>query len=327
MRFGDRLRGTMPRYVLKRLGMTLAVVLLTMVLLSLLVHIVPGDPVRIILGPRASEALSQLVREEMDLDEPVPVQVWRFVSRAVQGDLGTDFATRLPVTRIIGSALPHTVILAVTSLGLAVLFGIPLGVYAATHPNSWADRIAAVVSISLISLPAFVAGLFLLVLFSVRLELLPAIGAGSLSDPVDYARHLILPATALAVTWIGYLARLVRASMLDVLGSSYIRTAAAFGLRRRMILYKYALKNAIIPTVAVLGVGLGNLIGTAVFVEVIFTRPGLGTLLLDSIQTRNYPIVRGAVLVIVLIVVLANLAADLSYRLLDPRIRLEHRQA
>ena len=203
----------------------------------------------------------------------------------------------------------------------------PLGVFAATHPNSWLDRVAVVLSVSTIALPAFVAGLFLLVLFAVRLDLLPAIGAGSLSDPADYLWHLILPATALAITWVGYLARLVRTSMLEVLGSPYIRTAAAFGLRRRVTLYKYALRNAIIPTVAVLGVGLGNLVGAAVFVEVIFTRPGLGTILLDSIQTRNYPVVRGAVLVVALFVVLANLVADISYRLLDPRIRLEHRRA
>jgi peptide/nickel transport system permease protein len=317
----------MTAYLAKRLAMTLGVVLLTMVFLGGLVQLVPGDPVRIILGPRASDALSQLVREEMDLDEPVAVQVWNFVTDALQGDLGTDFASRLPVTEIIGSALPHTVILALSSLALAVLIGVPLGVFAATHPNSWIDRITAVVSVSMIALPAFVAGLFLLVLFSVRLELLPAIGAGSLSDPLDYGRRLILPTTALAITWVGYLARLVRTSMLEVLGSGYVRAATAFGLRQRLIFYKYALRNAIIPTVAVLGVGLGNLIGTSIFVEVIFTRPGLGTLLLDSIQTRNYPIVRGAVLVIALLVVAANLAADLSYRFLDPRIRLEHRKA
>jgi peptide/nickel transport system permease protein len=312
-------------YLVKRIVMTVAVVLLTLVFLGLLVHLVPGDPVKIILGPRASDALSQLVRKEMELDEPVGVQVWHFVARAVQGDLGTDFASSLPVTEIIGSALPHTIILALSSLLLAVLVGLPLGVFAATHPNSWIDRVTAVLSVSMIALPAFVGGLFLLILFSVRLDLLPAIGAGSLSDPVDYARHLILPATALAVTWVGYLARLVRASMLEVLGSPYIRTAAAFGLRQRPIFYKYALRNAVIPTAAVLGVGLGNLLASSVFVEVIFTRPGLGTLLLDSIQTRNYPVVRGAVFVIALFVVLANLAADISYRFLDPRIRLQHR--
>lgn len=317
----------MALYLAKRLGMTLVVVTLAMLFLGVLVHLVPGDPVKIILGPRASEALSQTVREEMQLDEPIPVQVWNFMTGAFRGDLGQDFVSQLPVTEIIGDVLPHTVVLAFTSLALAALVGVPLGVFAATHPNSWLDRIAGVVSISLITLPAFVAGLFLLLLFAVQLDLFPAIGSGSFSDPADYLRHLALPALALAVTWIGYLARLVRASMLEVLGSNYIRTAQAFGLRRRLIFYKYALKNAIIPTVAVLGVGLGNLIGSAVFVEVIFTRPGLGTLLVQSIETRNFPIVRGAVLVVALLVVLANLVADLSYRLLDPRIRVGLRRA
>lgn len=317
----------MAAYVLKRLAMTFVVVLFTMVFLGSLVHLVPGDPVKIVLGPRATEALSQQVRKEMELDKPVAVQVGNFVGRAFRGDLGTDFASRLPVTEILGAALPHTIILAVTALALATLLGLPLGVYAATHPNSWIDRVTATISVSMITLPAFVAGLLLLLVFSVYLGLFPAIGAGSLSDPLDYVRHLTLPAVALAVTWIGYLARLVRTSMLDVLGTPYIRTAAAFGLAHRVVYYKYALKNALIPTVAVLGVGLGSLVGAAVFVEVIFTRPGVGTLLVDSIQTRNYPVVRGAVLVIALVVVSANLLADLSYRLLDPRIRLERRGA
>jgi peptide/nickel transport system permease protein len=315
------------RYILKRLGMSVVVVALAMVFLGVLVHLVPGDPVKIILGPRASDALSEIVREQMQLDEPVPVQVGNFLFNAFQGDLGEDFVSRVPVTELIWAALPHTLILAVTSLALAAIVGIPLGVFAATHPNSWIDRITGVIGVSMITLPAFVAGLFLLLIFAVKLEWLPAIGSGSFSDPVDYIRHLILPATALAVTWVGYLARLVRASMMEVLGSPYIRTAQAYGIQPRLISYKYALKNAVIPTVAVLGVGLGNLVGNAVFVEVIFTRPGLGTLLVQSIETRNFPIVRGAVLVVAVMVVLANLLADLSYRMLDPRIRVGMRDS
>jgi peptide/nickel transport system permease protein len=183
--------------------------------------------------------------------------------------------------------------------------------------------VASVISVSMITLPPYVAGLFLLLLFSVHFTWLPSIGAGSLSHPVDYLKHLALPAIALAVTWIGYLARLVRTSMLEVLGENHIRTARAFGLSDRIVFYKYALKNAIIPTVAVLGVGLGTLMGGTIFVEVIFTRPGLGSLIFDSIETRNYPVVRGGVLVVALLFVGANLIADLSYRYLDPRIRLE----
>jgi peptide/nickel transport system permease protein len=310
-------------YLLKRLGMTIIVVLLLMVFLAILVHLIPGDPVKTILGPRASEELSETVREEMGLDDPVPVQVYDFVSNALQGDLGQDFVSQIPVTTLIGEALPHTLILAAAGLGLAALIGIPLGVFASTRPNSIGDRLAGIVSISLITVPAYVAGLFLLLVFAVELDWFPAIGTGEFSDPVDYLKHLALPAVALALTWVGYLARLTRTSMFEVLNQNHIRTAQAFGLPDRRIYYKYALKNAIIPTVAVLGVGLGTLMGGAVFVEIIFTRAGLGSLILDSIQNRNFPIVRGSVLVIAVLFVVANLLADLTYRLLDPRIRVE----
>jgi peptide/nickel transport system permease protein len=310
-------------YVLKRLGMTAIVVLLLMVFLAIIVHLIPGDPVRTILGPRASEELSQTVRAEMGLDDPVPVQVYDFVKNALQGDLGQDFVSQLPVTTLIGEALPHTLILAAAGLGLAALVGIPLGVFASTRPNSIGDRLAGIVSITLITVPAYVAGLFLLLIFAVELDWFPAIGTGDFSDPIDYLKHLALPAIALALTWVGYLARLTRTSMFEVLNQNYIRTAQAFGLPDRRIYYKYALKNAIIPTVAVLGVGLGTLMGGAVFVEIIFTRAGLGTLILDSIENRNFPIVRGSVLVIAVLFVASNLLADLSYRLLDPRVRAE----
>lgn len=309
--------------MLKRLGMAAIVVLLLMIFLGVIVHLIPGDPVRTILGPRASPELAQTVREEMDLDSPVHVQVYHFASGALQGDLGTDFISGVPATELIGAALPHTLVLAAASLLLAALIGIPLGVFASTRPNTIGDRMAGIVSISLITVPAYVAGLLLLLVFSVKLDLLPSIGSGDFSDPVDYLKRLTLPAIALALTWIGYLARLTRTSMFEVLNTNYIRTAHAFGLEPRSIHYKYALKNAIIPTVAVLGVGLGTLMGGAVFVEIIFTRPGLGRLILDSIENRNFPIVRGSVLVIAVLFVLANLAADLSYRLLDPRIRTE----
>jgi peptide/nickel transport system permease protein len=314
-------------YLGKRLAMTIVVVLLLMIFLAVLVHLIPGDPVRTILGPRASEELAQTVRDEMGLDDSVPVQVYDFVRHAVQGDLGEDFVSNVPVTSLIGEALPHSIILAVAGLAVAALIGIPLGVFASTRPNSIADRISGIISISLITVPAYVAGLFLLLIFAVELDVLPAIGTGDFSDPVDYLTHLALPSTALALTWIGYLARLVRTSMFEVLNQNYIRTAHAFGLPDRRVYYKYALKNAIIPTVAVLGVGLGQLLGFAVFVEIIFTRAGLGTLIVDSIANRNFPIVRGSVLVIAVLFVFANLLADLSYRVLDPRIRLERAAA
>lgn len=312
----------MGRYLLKRLGTTMIVLLFIMVFLSLLVHIVPGDAARTLLGPRATPELVERVRQEMDLDKPALVQVRNFIWNILHGSFGIDVFTGRPIETFIASALPHTIILAFSSLGLAVLLGIPLGIFSATHPESWVDRILALLSISCITIPSYVGGLFLLLIFAVQLRVMPAIGVGNISDPADYIRHLILPAVALAITWVGYLARLVRASLLEVLNETYIRAAMAAGLSQRLVVYKYALKNALIPTVAVLGVGLGNLMGGAVFVEIIFSRTGMGTLIFNAIQSRNYPIVRAGVFVVALLFIAANLLADVVYTFLDPRIQL-----
>lgn len=316
----------MRRYLLKRLVTTILVLLLSMVFLALLVHIVPGDAARTLLGPRATPELIAKVRAEMDLDKPPMVQVGLFIWRILHGSFGTDVFTGRPISMLIGSALPHTIILAFSSLGLAILLGIPLGVFSATHPDSWLDRILALFSISFITIPSYVGGLFLLLIFAVQLRAMPAIGVGEPGNIPDYIRHLILPAVALAITWVGYLARLVRASMLEVLNENYIRAALAAGIPLRKVVYKYALKNALIPTVAVLGVGLGNLMGGAVFVEIIFSRPGMGTLIYNAIQSRNYPIVRAGVLVVACLFIVANLLADLAYTYLDPRIQLDKMQ-
>jgi peptide/nickel transport system permease protein len=308
-------------YLVRRLLMALIVLLLAATLLSALVRFIPGDPAKIVLGPRASPALSERIRAEMGLNLPVPEQVARFVSNALRGDLGVDVLRRVPVTQLIGAALPNTLLLAVCSLAVAALIGIPLGVYAAAHRNTWADRLIAVLSVSFVALPTYVIGLVLLLVFAVQLDWLPAIGAGDWSQPGDVLAHLVLPAVTLAVVWVGYLARLVRASMLEVINSDYIRAAFAFGHSQRSAYYRLALRNALLPTVAILGVGLGNLLGGAVFAEVIFTRPGLGSLIYNAIEARNYPVVQGGVLVAAALFVLANLVADLCQRWLDPRLR------
>jgi peptide/nickel transport system permease protein len=309
-------------YLLKRLAMTVAVLLIVLVFLGLLVQIVPGDAATALLGKRASPELVAKYRSAMDLDKPVPVQVARFVWNALHGSFGNDVFSGRPITYTIGSALPHTLILAWASLMLAVLLGVPLGVYSATHPDSFIDRLTAVASISFITIPSSVIGLLLLLLFAVQLRVLPALGAGDLGNIADYATHLVLPVLALATGWVGYLARLVRTSFLEVLNETYIRAARAGGLPERVILYKYALKGALIPTIAVLGIGIGSLMGGAVLIEMIFTRPGMGSLIVKAIQQRNYPLVRAGVLVVAVLFVLANLLADLVYTYLDPRIQL-----
>lgn len=315
----------MLRYLVQRLAMTLVVIIIVMSFLALLVHLIPGNPVSTIMGPRASPELAQIVRHNMGLDKSVPVQVLDFIGGAFKGELGVDFVSNLPVTTLVADALPQTLALAFTSLLIAVVVGIPVGVFAAKHANGPVDRLLAIASVSFITMPAFVVGLLLLLVFAVHFHVFPAIGTGSLSSPGDYLRHLVLPACALAITWIGYIGRLVRANMLEVLGEDYVRTAFAQGIRERVIFYKLALKNGLIPVIAVLGVGLGSLIGGAIFVEVIFARPGLGSLIYNAIETRNYPVVRGGVLVVAVLFVLANLLADLLYRFLDPRVRVEAR--
>ncbi len=307
--------------------MTLLVLLLVVIFLSLLVHIVPGDPVTMILGPRATPSLIRQMRAAMDLDKPIYVQIARFLWNILHGSLGQDAVTGVPITRLIGSSLPHTMILAVSSLLLAILLGVPIGVYSATHTDSLIDRILAIVSISFTTIPSYVAGLFLLLIFAVGLHAMPAMGLGRAGDIPDYLKHLVLPSVALAITWIGYLGRLVRTSLLEVLNETYVRASRAAGISERIIRYRYALKNALIPTVAILGVGLGSLMGGAVFIEIIFTRPGMGLLIYNAIQVRNYPLVRAGVFVVAVLFILANFIADLIYTYLDPRIQLNKRQA
>lgn len=311
----------MPIYVLKRIGMTALVVVLVLTFLGSLVHVVPGDPVRTILGPRASPEMVAQVENEMGLNDPVHTQVLDFVVGAAQGDLGRDFVNGVPVTQLIGQVLPHTGILTFAALALAVLIGLPLGVVAATRPNTPLDKVATISSVSLATVPPYVAAVLLMLLLSVHLGWLPAIGSGDFSDPVDYMLRLIMPSLSLAILWIGVFVRLTRTSMLDVLAADYVRTARAYGVPRRRVVYKLALRNAVIPVVAVMGVATGQLIGGAIFVEAIFNRVGVGRLIFDAVAARNFPIVRGGVFVVAVIFVLANLAADISYRYLDPRIR------
>ena len=313
-------------YLLKRLIMTILVLLFVVVFLAVLVHIVPGDPAKTILGPRASPEHIARVRAEMDLDEPVRIQVGRFLQKAIRGDLGTDVFTRRSMNDIIADVFFHTAVLAVSGLGLAIIIGIPMGLYSATHPDSLIDRITALISISLINIPTYVAGLLLLTVFAIRLRILPGGGVTNPDSPdsiPQYLKYLILPAITLAATWIGYIARLVRTSLLEVLNENYIRAAKSEGLKERVVNYKYALKNAMIPTFAVLGMGLGRLLGGAVFVEIVFNRPGMGRLIFDSIALRNFPLVRACVLVVTFLVVAINFLVDIGYAMLDPRIKLD----
>lgn len=313
----------MVLYLFRRLILAAAVMLVAISMLFCLVFVVPGDPASVALGPRATEVQKQALRVSMGLDQPVPVQMGRFISRIVQGDLGEDVLTHRPVSQLLARALPNTLLLAVSAVAWALLLGIPLGGYAALRQNGWVDRAIGVLSISVISLPAFVVAIYAMLIFSVSLRWFPAIGAGRAGDIGSQFHALVLPALTVSLSWVGYLARLVRASTLEVLKENHIRTFRAFGISDARIVLRYALPVAIVPVVSVLGVGMGSLLSGAVLTEIVFARPGLGKLAYDSVISRNFPVVMGTVVVTSGLYVLANLIADLLNTWLDPRTRQE----
>lgn len=309
------------RYLASRLVTTVLIVFGAMLLLFTLSAVVPGDPASALLGPQATPEYRARFIADMGLDKPFLTRLGIFLGNLLTGNLGVDILSGRKVTDIVGAVLPYTFILTFASIGLAVLIGVPLGCYAAIRRGSLFDHLLAFVSVAFIAIPSFVIAIFLLLIFSIWLNWLPVLGAGREGDFWDQFQRLILPMLALSVGWIGFIARLVRTSMLEVMGENYIRTSRAYGLSERLVTYKYALKNACIPTLAILGMGIGRLLGGAVLVEIVFSRPGLGRLIFDAIATRNYPVLQGAVFIVVLIFVITNLLVDLSYSAIDPRIR------
>jgi len=308
-------------YTLKRLGLAILIVCVAMLLLLSAIHMVPGDPAGIALGPRATPEMRAEFKALMGLDQPFFIQYFKFLGNVVTGDLGVDVWSKRPVTQMISEQLPHTLALALVGLGWSMLIGIPLGCFSAVHRNSLLDKFTAVISVGCIAIPSFIVGLYLLLLFAVELRWFPAIGAGEPGNLGDQISHLILPSLAVGLGWVGYLARFVRTSMLELMGENHIRMARAYGLPTRRITYIYALKLAILPTVALLGVGVGSLISGAVFAEIIFARPGVGKMVVDAVNTRNYPIVMGGVLVTTMLFALSTLISDLIAAWLDPRVR------
>lgn len=279
---------------------------------------IPGNPAQILLGPQATPEAVEAFTRLMGLDRPVWERLGRFLWNAARGEFGTDVISGRPVMALVWEVLPHTLALTAAAMGLAVGLGVPLGCLAALRPGGWLDTLAAVLSVAVIALPSFVVAVALLLVFSTWLHWLPVLGAGR-QGAGDEALRLVLPAVSLAVGWVGYIARLLRASLLEALGEPHARTARAYGVAERRVVGKYALRLAMAPTLAVLGIGVGQMLGGAVFAEVVFARPGLGTLVYDAISARNYPVVQAAVLVVVGLYALANLCVDAALVWLDPR--------
>jgi peptide/nickel transport system permease protein len=304
------------RFVAYRGLTTVTILFGAMLLLFALSAVVPGNPADTLLGPQASPEYARQFIAQMGLDRPVPERLLRFFVALLHGDLGVDVVTGRSVVSLVAAALPFTLTLTAAAIGLAVLLGIPLGALAALRPGSWFDHVLAVASVAVIAIPSFVVAIALLIVFSLWLAWLPVLGDGN-------GGTLVLPVVSLSVGWIGYIARLMRTSLLEVMGEGFIRTSLAYGLPRRVVVFKYALKNAVIPTLAVLGLGVGQLLGGAVLVEIVFARPGLGKLVLDAINARNYPVLQGSVFVVVLLFVVTNLVVDLTYAWIDPRLRVQ----
>jgi peptide/nickel transport system permease protein len=308
-------------FIVRRGAVSLVILVLAVSLLFGMIHMVPGDPASIILGPKASPEVVAELNQRMGLDKPILIQLGNFFANLAHGDLGVDPFSDRKVSEIVFEQLPYTLVLVLAAIGGAMLLGIPLGCFSAIKRNSLADRLIAVLSVAFIAVPSFVIALYLLLWFAVKWRWFPAMGAGEIGNYADQARHLVLPAIALGLGWVGYIARLVRASMLEAMEENHIRTARAFGLPERTIILDYALRIAIQPTVTILGMGIGSLLSGALFAEIVFSRPGIGKLLHESVITRNYPVVMGAVLVTTAFFVLSTLLSDIVNAALDPRLR------
>jgi peptide/nickel transport system permease protein len=310
----------LARYVLQRLAAAALTLFGALVLLFAVIQLVPGDLITIMFGPRATPELRAEYAARMGTDQPVWMQLWMFIRRTATGDLGTDVISGRPIATMIAEALPNTLQLAGAGLLLAVGFGLLLGVIAALRPGTRLDTVLGVASVAFITTPSFVVSIFLLLIFAIALNLFPVTGAGDAGSITDRLLHLVLPATALAIGWIGYLARLIRAALLEVMAEAHVRMLRAYGVPERRIVGRYALRLALIPMIAVMGIGVGDMISNAVFVEIIFSRPGIGSLIYNAIEDRNFPVVQAGILFTVAVYVSANLAVELLNALLDQRI-------
>ncbi len=305
----------MLTFTLRRLLSTVVVLWAVVTLTFFAVRLLPGDPATLLIsqGGGSAEDIADL-REQLGLDDPLPVQYLRFLGDLVQGDLGISLVSHRPVTRAIREQLPHTLALATTATLLSVVMGISLGILAATHQGTWVDQLCIALSVLGVSIPILMSGLLFILLFSLALGWLPATGQGSW-------RHLVMPSLVLSLASTGTLARLVRTQMLEVLPEDYITVARAKGVLERVILWRHALRNALIPVITVIGLQFGSLLGGTVVTESLFSRRGLGRLVVDAILWKDYPLIQGVVILGAAIYVGVNFLVDMSYGFLDPRIR------
>lgn len=308
-------------YVMRRLFNTIPIIFIVLSLVFFVVRLMPGDPAVAILGDYASEKAVNALREQMGLDRPILVQYLEYLSNLLRLDLGRSLIHGIPIKARIFSVLPYTLTLTASGILLGYLFGIPLGISAAVRRNSFIDYFNRFFSLLGLSIPAFFLGILLILIFSIYLNLFPVVGGGDFFNIYDNLYHLFLPALTLGLIMTAYVTRLTRSSFLEILREDYIRTAKSKGLDNHSVFYKHALRNALIPIISLGGLYAVGLIGSSVMTEIVFSRPGLGTLLIGAIKQRDYNTLQSLMVVFTIIVVFLNLMTDLAYSLVDPRIK------
>ncbi|MDH4616883.1 ABC transporter permease [Brevibacillus sp. AY1] len=317
----------MSGYILKRLLSMLPILAVVAVVVFMIVHLTPGDPAAVMLGDEAGEKEIAELRSQLGLDLPLAVQFFHWLANVLQGDLGKSYFSDVPVTQAFWEHLGPTVSVAILAQIIAILIAIPIGIMAARRRGTMIDQAVMGVSLFGISVPSFLLGLFLILLFAVQLKWLPVAGYKPLSSGLwNHLRYLILPALALGFMQAALIARMTRSSMLDIIADNYIKTARAKGLKERMVIYKHALRNACIPILTVIGETFGGLVTGAAVVETVFNIPGIGQLIISSVERRDYAVIQGTVLLITVTYVLLNLIIDLLYGIVDPRVRLNRKE-
>lgn len=312
----------MRRFILKRLGLVLITLVLVSIILFAVAQLLPGDVGRAILGPYATPQQVVQLDHQLGVDRPLSVRYWQWVTRFVAGDWGTSHLLDVPVYSIATERLKNSLILGGFALCLIVPISIGLGVLAALNYGRWLDRVITVSGLSLIALPEFVGGVILLVVFAVNLGWLPASSRVPSIDPVDWFRQLLLPAIPLMFVLFGYISRMARSGTVEALRSNYVRTAVLKGLPRRAVIWRHVLRNSLLPTVTVISVQTGGLVGGLVVTETLFNYPGIGKLVFDSALGHDLPVLQATVLLIALLYMMMTLLADILYAVLNPRIRL-----
>lgn len=309
------------RYVLERIAWALLVLLGSSVLIFLIMHVIPGDPAQAMLGPEGTPEAVETLRRQLGLDQPLWWQYYHWISRALVGDLGQSILLSQSVLSLLVERLPVTLALSFYALALAVLIALPASMISATRPGSVADNTGRFAALFGLAMPNFWLGLVLVLIFSVHLRWFPVFGyVPFFEDPVRHFSHLVIPVVSLGAGYAAMILETSRNSLIEVLRQDYVRTARAGGLSERRVLWKYALRNALIPIITVIGIQVGYLMSGAVIIENVFAIPGMGRLLVNAVLSRDYPVVQGAMLVIVLIFSLANLVVDLLCMSIDPRV-------